>query len=676
MRSIRLFGLGLRIAFTGGRASVARMLLMALGLAVGVALLIGALSVGPAVGARRDREVARGGQTASTTEPSRDMTYRWDAGTRFEGVSIPLVVLSGVGDAPVPPGIPRLPRPDEVYVSPALAELLAGPDGSLLAPRLPGSVLGTIGDEGLLFPGELYGYIGAPSGLPIERLGIPQLSFSAVDRPSEDMSVSALIVLCVFVLGLLLPIGLFIVTTTRLSASTRETRLAAVRLAGATQSQVRLLAAAESALAAVVACLLAWPLFLFGRIVVSQITIFGYRWFPGDFAPPPAGVLALLLGVPLFAVFVTMLGMRRLVVSPLGIARRERRPRRVSLWPALLVVGFLVLVVSARYPDGLLGLPSPIPGVILGGTLAMVLAGLAGTVPWLGWLGARALAIWSPTPSVLLGSRRLESEPTSAGRVVAGITVLLALVGMAQALALSASASSGSNHVRPWATELPASTVYVTSDTGPRVTPRATEFLALASVPGVRGVSIKRRLPTGGHTFEGGHAEVRTDGDPATLERIRNELAWIGHAETLDEIRAEYGGGSSEAIRTSRMMNFITVLVLLVTAASLLVSTVDGMMERRRPMAVLSAIGVPLSVMRRSVFVQIALPLAAALVLGAAASLGVVALFFRAVGETAVYPMGPLAMTSVAVTVMVFLVTAVALPWARVARRPELLRNE
>ena len=69
MRSIRLFGLGVRMAFTGGRASVTRMALMALGLAVGVALLLGALSVGPAVGARRDREVARGGQIASAPEP-------------------------------------------------------------------------------------------------------------------------------------------------------------------------------------------------------------------------------------------------------------------------------------------------------------------------------------------------------------------------------------------------------------------------------------------------------------------------------------------------------------------------------------------------------------------------------------------------------------------------------
>jgi hypothetical protein len=311
--------------------------------------------------------------------------------------------------------------------------------------------------------------------------------------------------------------------------------------------------------------------------------------------------------------------------------------------------------------------------VILGGALALVFVGLAGTVPWIGWLGARALARWSPTPSVLLGTRRLESEPTSAGRVVAGVTLLLALVGIAQALALSALASSASFSIRPWASELPASTVFASSIDG---RDRADTFQALSTVPGVRSVTITGRLPTGGHGAEGSHAQVLTDGDPATLERIRNELVWVGIAQTLDEIRTDYGAGSADAIRTSRMMSFVTVLVLLVTAASLLVSTVDAMMERRRPMAVLSAIGVPLSVMRRSVFVQIALPLTAALVLGVAASLGVIVLVFKAVDEPVVIPVNPLLQTSAAVTAMVFLVTAVALPWARVSRRPELLRNE
>ena len=40
------------------------------------------------------------------------------------------------------------------------------------------------------------------------------------------------------------------------------------------------------------------------------------------------------------------------------------------------------------------------------------------------------------------------------------------------------------------------------------------------------------------------------------------------------------------------------------------------------------------------------------------------------------FPVSSLLLTAAAVTAMVFLVTAIALPWARAARRPELLRSE
>jgi len=123
-------------------------------------------------------------------------------------------------------------------------------------------------------------------------------------------------------------------------------------------------------------------------------------------------------------------------------------------------------------------------------------------------------------------------------------------------------------------------------------------------------------------------------------------------------------------------MEFVTLFTLLVTAASLLVSTVDGMMERRRPIAVLSAIGVPNRVIRRSVFAQIAFPLTAAMILGVAGAVSVSWLLFRTVSEPLHLPVSSLVLTVVAVVALVLLVTAVALPWTGVARRPELLRNE
>ena len=55
----------------------------------------------------------------------------------------------------VPAGLTRLPEPGEVLVSPALERVLDGPRRSEVAPRLPGRVVGTIGDEGLTGPDQL-----------------------------------------------------------------------------------------------------------------------------------------------------------------------------------------------------------------------------------------------------------------------------------------------------------------------------------------------------------------------------------------------------------------------------------------------------------------------------------------------------------------------------------------
>lgn len=77
-----------------------------------------------------------------------------------------------------------------------------------------------------------------------------------------------------------------------------------------------------------------------------------------------------------------------------------------------------------------------------------------------------------------------------------------------------------------------------------------------------------------------------------------------------------------------------------------------------------------------AVFAQIAFPLIAALILGVLGAVSVSWLLFRTVSEPLHLPVSSLLLTVVAVVALVLLVTAVALPWTGVARRPELLRNE
>ena len=69
------------------------------------------------------------------------------------------------------------------------------------------------------------------------------------------------IVLGLGAVGLLLPVLIFVATSTRLAAARREERFAALRLVGATPRQVNVLASVEAGLAAAAGALLGFVLF-------------------------------------------------------------------------------------------------------------------------------------------------------------------------------------------------------------------------------------------------------------------------------------------------------------------------------------------------------------------------------------------------------------------------------
>jgi hypothetical protein len=91
--------------------------------------------------------------------PSRSLDrsqFSWDQilSTHDERTVVALVVHAQAPDeAPVPPGVTRFPHAGEAFVSPALrAAIRADPT---LAGRVPGEIVGTIGDDGLVAPDEL-----------------------------------------------------------------------------------------------------------------------------------------------------------------------------------------------------------------------------------------------------------------------------------------------------------------------------------------------------------------------------------------------------------------------------------------------------------------------------------------------------------------------------------------
>jgi hypothetical protein len=644
---------------------------MSVGLGIGLTLLLGAASFDRAVHVRDARETTRLGPSYEAVEsgPSAGKTRMWFVSTFLGSQRLDVVVVKGVGRAPVPPGIPRLPAPGEAFVSPALARALDGPGEAVARRRVPGRIAGVIGPSGLRNPRELYAYVSA-AAIPGRLLGRPQsivTAFAPDEFPSGPPDLGTVAFVALLVIAVLVPVAVFIVTVTRISSTTREGRLAAVRLAGGTQSQVRWLASAEVGLAAVLGCLISAALFFPLRSWVSGLSlpVLDGGWFPGDMTPTAPDAVALFIGVPLFAVVIAEAALRGVVISPLGVVRRARARTRGWRWLAILIGGVVILTFCAGHRNWLMRQQSPGPGIAIGVALLLVLVGVAGATPWIARSLGRAIASSRPAPAFLLAGRRLETDVASVGRASSSIAVVMGIFVVLQSIFLTSDVGS----VPPGIAALAPTDVVVRLFERPGLLP------GLRHVPGVLGEAISSEDPSGGTTGRPSNAVIHTDGNPATVERIRDALPWVygGDVTTAVQERTAWEGHSG-GVATG--LEILLVVLLFVTGASFLVSTIDGLMERRRPLAALSAIGVPSGILRRSTLVHVSVPLAVALVVGLWAGVVTSKLVFDIADQALVLPDAQIVATASAVGGVALLVTAVCLPWLRIARRPELLRND
>ena len=647
----RMLRLGLRLALGGGREGLVRLAFMAVGIGVGVGMLLIALAAPNALRGRFERVAWQDAaywvhypvENATPAMESADGAVFLAVSDYYDGRPMLRSYYASLGDdPPVPPGLSRAPGPGEVAVSPALQRLLESTPDNELDDRFPGRVTLTIGPEGLSHDNELVGIIGrTPDQLKGVRSVAEVHGFTLVNEAIGFEDFLAFLVLGSAV-QILFPIVILIVVVTRVAWRQRERRLAAIRLVGATQAQISVVAAAEAGLAAVAGAALGWGVYEVGRRVLAETLIFqgGHFWLD-DVAVSPWWLAGILLGVPLLVMLTTVASLRAIHTRPLALQQRARR-RRLSIWLVVpLVLGLGGQFALVPFQDRL-ATQSEDGGPPLLAVLGMVLTLLAivGFVlvgPWLVTMVGRGVARLSRSVPSLLAARRIAQNPQAT--FYSSVAVGLAAVGLAY---IGCTVSAGyqpdkSGELRGYLySSLRPGVVSVTTGGVPAATvePLLTEgvvpvygrFVPCADLARVLYVTCPYVVSDGAMVEPppgdrpGGTVTsifIPTDGSLAAEGRARTRAANLVPNAIINSDRDPIDYNLETFFQDiDRLAAVGALFVLIIGAFGLATTMVSGLIERRRPFALLRASGVYLSELRRSVLLETSATMAVVSVAG------------------------------------------------------------
>jgi len=446
--------LGLRLTLGSGREAALRVLVTAAAVALGVGLLLAALAGVNGLHAQTGRGAwLDTSAQASRPTPTSDRLW-WLSGTdQFSNQAIDRIDVAATGpNAPVPPGLSRLPGPGDYFASPALTTLLRSEPANELRDRFPGHQIGTIGAAALPSPNSLIIVIGhtarqlsqAPGAVEVAAIQRTPANCYACQNTIGSGPVLQFI-LAGGAVALLLPVLILIATASRLSAARREERFAAMRLVGATPRQISVVSAVEAVVAAVAGVAVGFALFFVFRPLLYHVPFTGAPLAEGDLSLHWIDIVLAVIGVPVAAVVSARLALRRVQISPLGVKRRasSRPPRIVRIIPLLAGIAVLAYFDAA-------GKPAAIGGQLLELLAGFVLlvVGLVFAGPWFTTAGARLMASRASRPSTLIAGRRLLDNPKAAFRFISGLVIALfvasAVIGALSSFAAASSSGGGS----------------------------------------------------------------------------------------------------------------------------------------------------------------------------------------------------------------------------------------
>ena len=594
-------------------------------------------------------------------------TRRGDA-SKWRGQYIQSYSMYGTAKSPQFAKL-KTPRPGEYYLSKALADAVAEyPEDNILA-RFGKNTkyLGVIPSEYTASPDALMIVRGASAEEVAESdaftksQGQPSY-FADVYRTDanglkSDAKIDPVAVIVFGVGGtiLLFPIVIFVSVATQLGAAQREKRYAALRLIGATKRQVGRVLMLESLLASVVGVIIGLGVFWLLQAPLQDFKMDGMRFNPSDLALTGTQY-ALIIGLTLgLTTFVNWRRMRRAQISPLGVSRSVEKVKKLRAWRALvpaLGIAFFAWLSSKPGRDWLdANKESAIPMLLLTAALLLVMFGLILAGGWLTNKLSLLAARWANNASMLIAGKRTAVHSRTIFRSVSGVVLALfagsfyltATSGI-EGLNAQAVKDNGFSQLKRGTAivigrSLPGGMAeqlqqksYITSvaTVYPREDGDAIRCQDLATytehacpnnarpdqfallnfdAPVVKNVSlINDKVDTNG--VKEYLVTLKSDND---IEKLRTLVT--AKANQYDLTYAVSGTDSKKphinpTIREFADLAYVGIgVTLFVAVASLIVSTIGGLMERRRSLYTLRLGGMRLAQLKRLVMVESVAPL-------------------------------------------------------------------
>lgn len=599
---------------------------------------------------------------------------------------------------PLPP-----PKDGEYYVSPALEQIMREHPEDNIGQRFGTKQLGTIPSKYVATRDALLVIRGMSQAEAEASAAQPVYTFTPTGGTQEFISGLMTRVLYLGVFVLLFPIVLLISIATQLGSAQREQRYAALRLIGATRSQIMQIISLESMAAAIAGIALGILAYLAARPSLAEFRFGGERFWPQDIAVMPVQYLIIVTGTILLTLLANWWGMRHVQISPLGIARRQKTLQSPRWWRILPLLLGLGIVGYARLTTEDDSASSATILIVLAGVV-LISIGLVVIGPWLTQRLAQMVGRRTKRPVILLGTRYIEVHARQVFRSVSG--VVLALFASSFYLTTVSGIedysarfmSNGYSQLKPahglimsdrfennFADKLKAQPFIHDVATVEQIAGAVTVipcetaliYTTITCSPGARLVGVNLdALPTDPRYYGQTRADIARQliehlhADPASATTPAVQYLVHFDNSALDQLRslvavetAPLLMGNSYVASGSNTQNPVPdtmirdlaglayagiVVTMLVAIVSLAVSTVGGLLERRRSLTTLRLGGMEPGQLKRLVVVESLIPLVVTSLVAAGVGVGIGYVFMELVSVSLDAKLSPMYLAVVA----------------------------